>query len=79
MSVTELKEKIHAAVDSVEDVSHLHAVLTLLRLPFRIDEEELREEELKILNERDEAYRRGEMELIPWNESLARIKQKHGF
>ena len=79
MSVAELKEKIHNAVDDIEDAHLLQALFDMTRLPFRVDNEPLTEAELEVLNERSEKYHRGEAELIPWRESLARTKQKYGL
>lgn len=79
MSVTELKAKLHIAVDDIEDAQLLQALFDMTRLSFRIDKEPFTEEELKMLDKRREEYLRGEAELIPWRESVARSKERHGL
>ncbi len=79
MSVTELKKKLHTAVDGIEDVQLLQTLFDMTKLPFRMDNEPFTEEELKMLNERREEYLRGAAEVIPWRESIAKSREKHGL
>lgn len=64
MSVTEIKEQLHNAIDSIEDENSLGAVLTILTTQSHNSYTEAEEKQLKTLKEREERYTSGETSTI---------------
>ena len=79
MSVTEIKEQLHIAIDTIEDEEFLEALLTITHSQQSKIDASLSEEEIKILEEREAKYQSGEMKARPWKEVQEEIKKKYGF
>ena len=79
MSVLELKEQLHLAIDSIEDEEFLDALLTITHSQQSVTQTQSSEEELKTLQEREAGYQSGKTKASPWKEIQEEIKQKYGF
>lgn len=79
MSIIEIKEELHKAIDSIDDKEILKAVLTILTPKIHTSYNELEEKQLKILKEREEKYLRGETSTISLEEFKLKMKQKYGL
>lgn len=79
MSVTEIKEQLHLVIDTIEDEEFLEALLTITNSQQSKIDTQPSEEEIKILEEREAKYQRGEMKATSWKDVQDEIKKKYGF
>lgn len=80
MSIVEIKEELHNAIESIEDEQFLEALLTIANCRQSNDDlQQTSEEELKILKEREARYKKGESKTTSWKEAQGEIKKKYGF
>ena len=79
MSVEELKEQLHLTIDSIKDEEFLEALLTIAHSRQSTVDYQPLDEELKILEEREARYQRGETKARPWKDIQEEIKKKYGF
>lgn len=79
MSVIEIKEQLHNAIDAIEDESFLEAILTILTTQSHNSYTEVEEKQLKILQEREERYVSGETGNISLEEFKLKMKKKYGL
>ena len=79
MSVTELKERLHEAIDSIENTDFLEAMLITGKSQQGTDDGKLITEQLELLREREARYLIGETKPIPWHEVQTRVKEKYGL
>lgn len=68
MSVLEIKEQLHHAIDIIEDEKFLEALLTITSIQHEPQDYSLTEEQIRILEERHEQYLKGEIKTIPIEE-----------
>jgi hypothetical protein len=78
MSVSQIKEQLHHAIDSIEDKEFLEALLTIAsqRQP---QDYSLTEEQIQVLEERHERFLNGEEKTSSLEELKKRIRNKYGF
>lgn len=77
MSVSEIKEQLHYAIETIEDEAFLEAILTIVQQS--AGTVQLSDEELKIVEEREAKYQSGETKARPWKEIQEEIRKKYGF
>ena len=78
MSVAEIKQCLHMAIEEIKDEEFLKAMLTIVGVQQR-QEHPLTEKQLQQLKEREAKYLRGESAPVPFEEVQAKMKQKYGF
>ncbi len=80
MDIHTIKEALHERIDAINDDKILEAVYTLLENT-RNDafDYELTNEQLSMLQERDEKYQRGEMKTQSLEEFKKEMKDKFGY
>lgn len=78
MSVAEIKQQLHTAIEEIEDKDFLQAMLTIIGPHLKYGDP-LTEEQYRILKEREARFLSGESKAIPWQEVQAQIKKKYGF
>lgn len=79
MSVTEIKEQLHLVIDSIEDEEFLEALLTITHSQRSKVDVLPTDQEIKILEEREARYQRGETKATSWKKAQEEIKKKYGF
>lgn len=77
MSVAELKEALHHAIEKIQDEKQLEEILTEVRL--RQQAHALTKDEIRILEERNAKYMSGESKPVPLEEVQAQMRKKYGF
>lgn len=73
MSVEELKQKIHAAVEKIDNENDLLRVLNI------IGEKQVPEWHTQVLEERWEAYQRNPNDVISLEDWRKKIQEKYGI
>lgn len=78
MDPSNIKEEIHQLINDIDDVEFLKAVQTIISAKVQdiSDEYELTEEEIKMLNEREENYLSGKSKTYTWEEVKRHLKPK---
>ncbi len=79
MSVSEIKNRLHSAIDGINNKELLEAVLTIITSPATAPQYILNEEQIKILNEREEKYLNGETKTSTLEEFRSKMNDKHGL
>lgn len=79
MSVTEIKEQLHLAIDSIEDEEFLEALLTITSSQKQEHDYPLTEDQIQILEERHERYLKGEEKTSTLEEFKEKMGKKYGF
>ena len=75
MSVTELKEVLHQAIEAINDGERLERMLGIANEKAT----DSSEEQIAVLKERERKLATGESRLITWEEVDAKIQAKYGF
>lgn len=78
METATVKEEIHQMINNIEDLEFLKAVQTIITAKVQDTSEgyELTEEEIKMLNEREENYLSGKSKTYTWEEVKSHLKPK---
>jgi hypothetical protein len=80
MSVSEIRQQLHKAIDEIENRELLQAMLTILaQKNYQPEEYQLTDEQLNILHEREEKYLKGESKTQTLDEFRAKMSKKHGL
>lgn len=80
MSVAEIKEELHRAIDEIENGDLLQAMLTILsQAGSQSGAYKLTDEQLNILREREEEYRKGNSKAQSIEEFREGLKKKYGL
>jgi hypothetical protein len=80
MSVTEIKDELHKAIESISDREFLAAMLTLISSRKELPEEQkITDAQLSILREREVKYENGEMKATSLEEFKTKMERKHGL
>jgi hypothetical protein len=80
MSVTEIKQELHKAIDETENKELLQAMLTILtQADYQKGAYQLTDEQLQVLNEREEEYKKGESKAQSLDEFRMKMNKKHGL
>jgi hypothetical protein len=80
MSVSEIREKLHKAIDEIENRELLQAMLIILaQNNYQAEEYQLTNEQLNILREREEKYLKGESKTQTLEEFRTKMNKKHGL
>lgn len=79
MSVAELKERLHKAIEETDDERFLEALLTIATVQQNESDYDLSDEQIRLLEERHERYLRGEEKEISLDEFKASMKAKYGI
>lgn len=77
MTKATLKKNIHKAIDSIDDEAVLQAVYTLLNR-VSVDDYEWTDEDIRIVEERREAYLSGKAKMHGLEEVNKKIRKKLG-
>lgn len=77
MSVAELKQTLHKRIEAVEDQEQLEKMLSWMDSTSFADG--LSDEEIALLEERNERYQKGEEQEIPIAEFNEKLRRKYGF
>lgn len=77
MSVTELKERLHSVIDTIDNQEFLKAMLVIADSQEKYNDVD--KEQLRILKEREERYRTGESKSLSLEEFKGRMKDKYGL
>lgn len=79
MSVSEIKQQLHKTIDSIENKELLQAMLTILsQNSAQPVANQLTDEQLQILQEREEKYLKGESKTQTLEEFRAKMNKKYG-
>jgi PHD/YefM family antitoxin component YafN of YafNO toxin-antitoxin module len=78
MSVAEIKQRLHTAIEEIENEEFLKAILTIIGEQNK-QGATLTEKQWQILKEREARYRSGESKPVPFEEVQAQMKKKYGF
>jgi|BarGraIncu00222A_1022003.scaffolds.fasta_scaffold296358_2 hypothetical protein len=78
MDTETVKEEIHQLINNIDDIEFLKAVQTIISAKIQDDSEEnnLTDEEIQILKEREENYLSGKTKTYTWEEVKSRLKPK---
>ncbi len=78
MDTETVKEEIHQLINNIDDIEFLKAVQTIISAKIQDDSEEnnLTDEEIQILKEREENYLSGKTKTYTWEEVKSRLKSK---
>jgi len=78
MDTETVKEEIHQLINNIDDIEFLKAVQTIISAKIQDDPEEnnLTDEEIQILKEREENYLSGKTKTYTWEEVKSRLKPK---
>jgi hypothetical protein len=79
MSAEEIKKRLHQLIDEIDDQAFLEALLTISNTQQSGYLNGLSDDEIKIIEEREAAYLRGEIQSTSWEILKKDIKGKHGF
>lgn len=78
MSVAQIKQELHTAIDRIESEELLQAMLVILAQGNYHEESYLTEEQLQLLKEREEAYIKGESKAHTLEEFQEKMNKKYG-
>ena len=80
MSVSKIKQQLHKAIDEIENEELLQAMLTILAQGnFHNESFLLTDEQVSILNEREEKYQKGESKTHTLEEFKMKMNKKYGL
>jgi hypothetical protein len=80
MSVSEIRQELHKAIDEIENKELLMAMLTILaQSRFQPDDYPFTDEQLNILREREEKYEKGESQMLTLEEFKRKMNKKYGL
>lgn len=80
MSVLEIKERLHNAIEAIDNNELLEAILTILTTKQKdVQEYELTEEQIQVLKEREERLVKGEGRTITLEEFKEKMNRKYGL
>lgn len=80
MSVEEIKKKLHKVIDTIDDEEVLQAMLTILAQGgYRKKEYKLSEDQIRLLEEREEEYLKGEGKSQTLEEFKKEMNKKYGL
>ncbi len=80
MSVSEIKEKLHHAIDAIDNPYVLDAVFTILtQKSSTAGSYSLDEEQLRIFREREEKFGKGENNTVTLEEFRSQTNAKYGL
>ena len=73
-----IKEEIHQLINDINDIEFLKAVQTIIsaKIQHSSDENSLTDEDIQMLNEREENYLSGKTKTYTWEEVKSRLKPK---
>lgn len=73
-----IKEEIHQLINDINDIEFLKAVQTIIsaKIQDSSDENSLTDEDIQMLNEREENYLSGKTKTYTWEEVKSRLKPK---
>ncbi len=77
MSVTELKERLHSVIDTIDNQDFLKAMLVIADSQEKYNVVD--KEQLRVLKEREDRYITGESKSISLGEFKGRMKDKYDF
>ena len=80
MSVAEIKQELHNAIEGIENKELLQAMLTILsQSAIQPVAYQLTDEQLQILNEREEKYSKGESKGQSLEDFRMKMNKKYGL
>jgi len=80
MSVAEIKQELHKAIEEIENKELLEAMLTILsQTNLQNRAYQLTDEQLQILTEREEEYLKGSSKVQSLEEFRMKMNKKHGL
>ncbi len=79
MSVSEIKDELHKAIDTIENKEFLEALLTIASSKNQQGDYHLSEDEIRTLEERYERFLKGEEKAISIEELKNKTRGKYGF
>ncbi len=80
MSVSEIKNQLHSAIEGIDNKELLEAVLIIITSQAKAPElYSLNDEQIKILKEREEKYLNGETKTSTLEEFRLKINGKYGL
>ncbi len=80
MSVAEIKQELHKAIEGIENKELLQAMLTILsQSDYQRGAYKLTDEQLQVLKEREEEYIKGESNVQSLEEFRAKMNKKYGL
>jgi len=79
MSVSEIRDQLHSAINAIDNKQLLEAVLTIIASQAKAPEYILNEEQIKILHEREEKYLSGETKPSTLEEFRSKMNGKYGL
>lgn len=80
MQVSEIKQQLHEAIEDITDERFLQAMLTLISARTgSTNSAVLSDQQIRILQEREEKYNNGESEAIHLDEFKAAMNKKYGL
>ena len=69
-----IKDEIHQLINDIDDIEFLKAVQTIISA--RVQDNYLSDDEIQMLNEREENYLSGKSKTYTWEEVKSRLKPK---
>jgi len=80
MSVAEIKQELHKAIDGIENKELLQAMLTILsQSATQSRADQLTDAQMRILKEREEEYHRGDSKVQSLEEFKKKMNKKYGL
>ena len=80
MSVAEIKQELYKAIDRIDNKELFQAMLTILsQSDYQRGADQLSGEQIRILNEREEEYIKGESKAQSLDDFKMKINKKHGL
>lgn len=80
MSVAEIKQELHKAIEGIENKELLQAMLTILsQADYHRGAYKLADEQLQVLKEREEEYIKGESKVQSLEEFRTKMSKKYGL
>ena len=80
MSVAEIKQELYKAIEGIENKELLQAMLTILsQADYQRGAYQLTDEELQVLNEREEEYNKGESKAQSLDDFKMKMNKKYGL
>jgi PHD/YefM family antitoxin component YafN of YafNO toxin-antitoxin module len=78
MSVSEIRQQLHKAIDEIDNIELLQAMLVILaQSSYQLEEFQLTDKQLNILHEREEKYLKGESKTHSLDEFRTKMNKKH--
>ncbi len=80
MSVAEIKQELYKAIEGIENKELLQAMLTILsQADYQQGAYQLTDEELQVLNEREEEYNKSESKAQSLDDFKMKMDKKYGL